>query len=104
MGSRDGSKQDASKDGDKNKRQSSEKGQKHEQPEYINISALDETMEKYNRQKENDESLSRKRIGREDRDSQPRLPSTSIKGNPPGWQKKTIGPDAWYNDDFNYDK
>ena len=102
--SRDGSKQDTSKDTDKSKRQSSERGQRHEQPEYINISALDESMEKYKKQKEKEDSSSRKRSSREDRDSQPRMPSTSADGNPPGWQKKTIGPDAWYNDDFNYDK
>ena len=100
--SRDGSKQDTSKD--TSKRQSSERGQRHEQPEYINISALDEAMEKHKKQKENEDSSSRKRSSREERDSQPPMPSASADGNPAGWQKKTIGPDAWYNDDFNYDK
>ena len=74
------------------------------QPQYMNITSLDETMERYRRQQANEEFV-KGRDNRTDLSSSKILPSASIESSTSVlWQKKTIGPDAWYNDDFNYDK
>ena len=74
------------------------------QPQYMNITSLDEAMERYRRQQANEEFV-KGRDNRTDISSSKILPSASIESSTSVlWQKKTIGPDAWYNDDFNYDK
>ena len=56
-----------------------------QQPEYINISSLEEAMGR----KQSDLSVMNH-------------PNDLVtKGE---WNRKAIGPDAWYNDDFNFDK
>jgi hypothetical protein len=59
--------------------------QQPEQPEYINISSLEETRNKSTA----DLSVHH---------------PTDMMQQKAEWNKRAIGPDAWYNDDFNYDK
>ena len=60
-------------------------GQEQQQPEYINISSLEDSMSR------NQSDL-----------SVVNHPTELIQKAE--WNKRAIGPDAWYNDDFNFDK
>ena len=81
-----------------------------QQPEYMNLSTLEATMAQH-RQRQNrnvGEPVKRNTTVREyttaAKDTLLQTTTVIDQTRPPNWQKKTIGPDAWYNDDFNYDK
>ncbi len=67
-----------------------------DQPEYINISSLEQART----QSTADLSVVPPALSADENQQQSRVNPASAAE----WNKRAIGPDAWYNDDFNYDK